>query len=356
MNTYEEVLERMQQAFSQKAGFQAEDASDIGIRLKVLAGEIYSALSQADYLKRQAFPQTAQEEFLDLHAQQRGIQRKEAAASSGTLIFTRQTPLAYDAPIPAGTVCSTGGTDGLRFVTSQQGVLSAGSLQVSIPARAEAGGRGSNTAANTVTVLVTPPPGIEGVGNPLPFTGGEDGETDEQLRARVVASWNTIPNGTNAAFYRDFVLGYEGVRSVSVIPRSSGTGTVTIYAAGSGQAPDESLLARIQEELQQMREINVDVTLLPCETVEVSLYAEITPQDGYSMEEVRADCQQALREYFLSLSIGQPVLLAAAGDALFHTPGVKNYAFKTQMCSDRFVAQSQLAVPGELGLAEKKEA
>ena len=356
MKSYDEVLLRMQQAFAQQAGFQAEDASDIGIRLKVLAGEIYSALSQVDFLKRQAFPQTAQEEWLNLHAQQRGIKRKEAVSSTGTLRFTRRTPLSYDAPIPPGTVCSTGGSQGLRFVTSQEGVLPAGSLEVLVPAQAETGGRSSNTAANTVHVWVTPPPGIEGVGNPLPFTGGEDGETDEQLRARITASWNIIPNGTNAAFYRDFALGFDGVRSVSVIPRSEGTGTVTIYAAGAGQAPDSSLLTRIEQELQQVREINVNVTLLPCETVEVNLYAEITPQEGYSIEEVRADCLAALREYFLSLSIGQPVLLAAAGDALFHTPGVKNYSFKTQMCADRFLTQSQLAVPGELGLAEKKEA
>ena len=96
MKSYEEVLLRMQQAFAQQAGFQAEDASDIGIRLKVLAGEIYSALSQVDFLKRQAFPQTAQEEWLNLHAQQRGIKRKEAVSSTGTLRFTRRTPLSYE--------------------------------------------------------------------------------------------------------------------------------------------------------------------------------------------------------------------------------------------------------------------
>ena len=58
MNTYDEILQRMQETFAQQAGFQADDASDIGIRLKVLAGEIYSACSQAEFLKRQAFPQT----------------------------------------------------------------------------------------------------------------------------------------------------------------------------------------------------------------------------------------------------------------------------------------------------------
>ncbi len=355
MNTYDEILQRMQETFAQQAGFQADDASDIGIRLKVLAGEIYSACSQAEFLKRQAFPQTAEGDFLDLHAQQRGISRKAAVPSSGQLSFTRSTPLSYDVSIPAGTVCSTGGVQGIRFATTQEAVLTAGQLQVSAPAQSEQGGREANTAAYTISVLITPPPGIEGVENPLPFTGGEDGETDGSLRDRIVQSWNTIPNGTNAAFYRDFVLGYEGIRSVSVIPRAQGIGTVEIYAAGAGAAPEEDLLEQIEGDLQQVREINVDVSLLPCQLVEVNLYANVTPEDGYQMEEVRAACTSALQEYFLSLSIGQPVLLAAAGDALFHTPGVKNYAFQTSLCSDRFLQSKQLAVPGEIGIVEKKE-
>ena len=345
----------MRETFSDKAGFSPDDASDIGIRLKVLAGEIYSACSQAEFLKRQAFPQTAEGDFLDLHAQQRGISRKPAIPSSGQLSFTRQTALSYDVPIPQGTVCSTGGVPGIRFVTTQDAVLSAGKLEISVEAQSEEGGRDANTAAHTICVLVTPPPGIEEVQNPLPFTGGEDGETDESLRGRVIQSWNIIPNGTNAAFYRDFVLQYEGIRSVSVVPRAQGIGTVDIYAAGAGAAPDEGLLAQIQEDLQQVREINVDVSLLPCELVKVNLYAKVTPEKGFQMEQVRSACTSALQDYFLSLSIGQPVLLAAAGDRLFHTPGVKNYAFQTSLCSDHFLQSYQLAIPGEIGIVEQEE-
>ncbi len=41
--TYESILSRMQDRFQELAGFPADDASDIGIRLKVLAGELFSA-------------------------------------------------------------------------------------------------------------------------------------------------------------------------------------------------------------------------------------------------------------------------------------------------------------------------
>ena len=42
METYEEILGRMQGTFEELAGYPADDASDIGIRLRVLAGEVSS--------------------------------------------------------------------------------------------------------------------------------------------------------------------------------------------------------------------------------------------------------------------------------------------------------------------------
>lgn len=50
--TYESILSRMQDRFQELAGFPADDASDIGIRLKVLAGELFSACTNLDWLKR----------------------------------------------------------------------------------------------------------------------------------------------------------------------------------------------------------------------------------------------------------------------------------------------------------------
>lgn len=70
------------------------------------------------------------------------------------------------------------------------------------------------------------------------------------------------------------------------------------------------------------------------------------------METVRADCEEALRAYFSALHIGEPVLLAAAGEALYHLPCVANYAFETTLCGDRAVTQKELAVPGALNIAQ----
>ena len=65
MESYNNILSRMQTSFKNLAGFDPDDASDIGIRLKVLAGEIFSLYSEFNYIKNQIFIQTSTGENLD---------------------------------------------------------------------------------------------------------------------------------------------------------------------------------------------------------------------------------------------------------------------------------------------------
>ena len=304
--TYESILSRMQGRFQELAGFPADDASDIGIRLKVLAGELFSACTNLDWLKRQVFPQTAQGIQLDYHAQQRGIQRKSAVRSQGTLEFSREAALLYDVTIPEGTVCAVSQEEGLRFVTTRKGILKAGDFSVSVPAASEEGGAQANAAAETIKVLVTPPPGVTAVTNRDAFTGGADGESDEELRERVLESCRNIPNGTNSAFYREFALQYEGVYSAAVSPRARGTGTVDVKA-------------------------------------------------GYDYSELKLLAEQALRDYMGGLSIGESVYMTRAAAVVYGVEGVEQCWPEPLLCHDVAVQSGQLAVAGTIGVSPKVE-
>ena len=81
---FEEIYAHMAAEYKTLAGVEPEDAADISIRLKVLAGELYTVLCAAESLKLNCFPQTAAGEALDLHAEERGLVRKDAAKSVGT--------------------------------------------------------------------------------------------------------------------------------------------------------------------------------------------------------------------------------------------------------------------------------
>ena len=68
MRTYEEILNSMKEKYENLTGSVVCEESDIGIRMRVLGGEIYSALQNAEWLKRQMFPDTAEGDYLEEHA------------------------------------------------------------------------------------------------------------------------------------------------------------------------------------------------------------------------------------------------------------------------------------------------
>ncbi len=348
MYRYDEILTRMTKKFQSLAGYYPDDASDIGIRMKVLAGEVYSVCSAVDWLKSQTFAQSAQGESLDLRAQERGITRKQPVAAQGTLVFARSTPLWYSAGIPLGTVCSAAGDNPVRYITTREAAIPQGELSVAVPAKAEQGGKSGNTEQGTVTVMVTPPSGIESVSNPSRFAGGEDAESDGELRSRLMLSYASISNGTNAAFYRECALKYDGVHSVGVIPRENGAGTVGLYLGGRGAVPSEETVSKIQEDISRLREVNVAVKVQAAQTVPVDVGLAVTPAEKIADSEAFKACGQAVRDYFSTLSVGEPVILSALGVVVFSTGKIKNYIFTDSNIKDRAINPNQLAVCGSV--------
>ena len=198
MKTVDEIFEEMLACFGEKTGVELEAGCDLAVRLYAAAAQVYALYVQADWVARQAFPQTAEGEYLDLHAQLRSLERKEATRAVGTLRFTAGEASENDRAIPLGTVCMTAGL--VRFETTQAAVLSAGATQVDVPAQAVQPGSAGNVSADAVVSMAVAPVGIQSCGNPSPFLGGSDGESDQELRARVMDTFQRLPNGANAAF------------------------------------------------------------------------------------------------------------------------------------------------------------
>ena len=344
METYEGILGRMQAKFEELAGYPADDASDIGIRLRVLAGEVYSLAAAMDWLERQTFAQTAQGEALDLRAAERGIARRGAAAASGTLTFARAKPLWYKAAIEKGTVCAVPGEGGARYVTTEAASLPAGSTEVTVPAAAERPGRAGTAAAGAVTSLITVPPGLETVRNNTAFTGGADAESDEDLRLRLLQSYKELSNGTNAAFYREQAMRDEGVFSVGVAPKENGPGTVSVYLGGRGAAADGGTVQRVRALIEELREINVEVTVAAARAVAHPVTVKIAPRAGYSLAAASAAAEAAVRTYYAGLSVGEPARAAALNAKIFGTGAMENCTLMGNAAGDRYVQPDELAV------------
>ena len=320
--------------------------------MRVLAEEIYSVSAAVDWLKRQTFVQTASGQQLEYRAQERGLKRKESVAAHGTLTFSRESTIWFDLPIAAGTICSTAGESPVRYVTTEDAVLKANTLSVEVPARAEEGGSAGNTEAGTVTVLVTEPIGIQNVTNSAAFVGGEDRESDDALRSRLLQSSNAPSNGANTAFYRDYALSFDGVDSVCVVPRANGVGTVAVYLGGRGCAPSDAIVSQISQELNTIREIGMQVTVAAAETVSFSVTVSVTAKAGLDSQEIQTACEKSVQNYFLSLGVSQQVVPAALNAALFSTGMIRDCALNM---STTAIAQNQMPICGDVTIEVKQE-
>ncbi len=351
METVETILERMRAAYEESAGFPADEAADIGIRLRVLAGEVFSLWNALEWLKREAFPSTASGAQLDAHAMERGISRKEALPARGVLAFSRAEALDTDLAIPAGTVCAAQG-GGVSFVTVEDAVLAAGTLSATAAAEAAVGGAGTNAAAGKVTVLVSAPAGVEAVTNPAAFTGGADAEDDEALRRRLLESYAHVSNGTNAESYRQAALRCGGVASAAVKPRANGAGTVAVYLGGQGETAAAAAVQAVKDQLEALREINVDVSVAAATEVEIPVSVYVKPREPHTFEAAKSAVQEAVAAFFRRMAVGEPFYTARLGCELLATGMVDNYSFEDTVTSDEEMEISELAVAGTVTVEE----
>ena len=244
--------------------------------------------------------------------------------------------------------------DQVRFQTTAEAVLEAGQLSVDAPAEALEPGRSGNAAAGTIRILTACPVGITGCTNPAPFTGGSDQEDDKSLRSRILESYQRLPNGANAAWYEQTAMGHSGVAAARAVGRARGIGTVDVYIATEAGLPGAELLQEVQADLQERREIAVDVQAKAPAAAEIGVSAELAVREGADFSAVKAAAEQALAGFFSGRRLGKAVLLAELGDLLYHVEGVENYRLLSP-AADLAADDARLPVLGTVTITEMED-
>ena len=353
MKEWTEIYEQMRGTFAQRAGFVPSEGCDSAVRLYALAAELQSLLMQADWVLDQSFPQTAQGMYLDYHAETRGITRAAAEKAVATLRFAAADKVTAACPIEKGTVCMT--AEGVRFETTEDAAIAVGSQWVDVPAQAVEAGAGGNVIAGTVTLLSAMPVGVVQCTNPTAFSGGCDAESDEALRGRVLASYQRLPNGANAAYYEQEAMRYPGVAAAKAVGRARGIGTVNVVIATHAGVPDAALLAAVETDLQKKREIAVDVKVLAPAVETVAVTAALKAAPGYTFAEVKAGAQSALEALFTGGLLGKSVTTARLLTLLCGVEGVENVHL-TAPAADVAVGSTELPMLGTVTISELTEA
>lgn len=323
MKEISELYEGMLETFEEKTGFAMEDTADLAVRLYAAAAEIQALYIYADWALTQSFPQSAAGKYLDYHGQLRGITRKSEHKAGGILRFKIDSARAEPLRVPAGTVCTTAGL--VRFVTTEDALIRAGALYADAAAEAEIVGTAGNVPAERITNMTRAPVGVTGVTNPAAFAGGSGEEDDESLRERILDSFIRLPNGANAAFYELRALSHPGVEAVRVIPRHQGIGTVGVVVSGAGGVPEQALLQEIQDDLDSVREIAVDVTVMAPELERMDLAVRILPKPGKSFDSAQAAVRTALTAWFDGGLLGKPVYRTQLGRVILDTGVAETY-------------------------------
>ena len=325
MITLEDIYQGLAAEFQARTGKTAGSSSELAVRFYAVAAQIYSLYVQGEWTRRQCFPQTALGENLDKHAQLRGITRRQAVRATGTVRFYVSQPQETGTEIPEGTVCMTAA--GVRFLTTRAVEVDAGKMYADAPVIADETGSAGNVGANAIVFMALPPMRIVACANPEPLTNGADEEGDDELRVRVLATYQRLANGANNAFYRQAAMSFNEVAAVTVLPKYKGVGTVGVVPAARGGMPGQELLEEMQAYFDRVREIACEVQVMPPAEHKVELELTLWVKEDRDFDTVADAVRRTLTDWFNGERLGQPLLRAQLISLVFGVDGVANCEF-----------------------------
>lgn len=254
------------------------------------------------------FPQWATGRWLNLHAGNIGMRRREAIKAKGEATFTGIA----SSYIPEGTIVSTmaeGEESPKRYKTTERGQLDdEGSATVKIEALEP--GQESNAAVGRITYIENPPRGIETVTNQEEVSGGFDEEDDETLRTRLLERMQSDDKSYtgNINDYIRWAQSVPGVGQVIVTPLANGPGTVGIQILNAENKPASAdLIAAVNKLInspdnpeERLAPIGAEVTVTTPEIMAITIAATITLTAGTTIDDIAPRLRASINNYLLT--------------------------------------------------------
>lgn len=299
--------------------------------------DLYSLVIE---VAKQGFVAHATGGWLDLNAENVGLERKQAQIAQGMVTFKRNANVKGNIKIPKGVIVKTPtGPDGteLRFFVTQETIMQDIDSECLVPVTAEHPGSVYSVGAGYITQLVSSVNGISEITNGESWLTqeGADTESDADLRARCVLRWHELSQGSTKYAYQSWALSVEGVREAYILDQHPrGQGTVDIVIVGTGGTPSETLINEVQSVITDKRPVCSDALVRAPVSIPINIDVEvfIHPSEG-NEETVKADCEAALDALFVKndryptirpFGIGEDVTMARVIHALMGLDNVYN--------------------------------
>jgi baseplate J-like protein len=229
----------------------------------------------------------------------------------------------------------------LRFGDDVQGRLPAAGGEFVADYRLAAGRRG-NVGAGAIARVVTSLSGIAAVRNPLPASGGSDGEPLERVRQFAPQAFRVQERAVTEADYAAAAERHPEVQKAAATFRWTGswyTVFVTIDRKGGLPIATGGFAQTIREHIEQFRLAGYDLEIGDPVFVPLDLALLVCVAPGYFRSDVKARLLAALgrrelpsgqRGFFHpdQFTFGQPVYLSRVYQAAMAVPGVASVEVK----------------------------
>lgn len=225
------------------------------------------------------------------------VQRTPATEAQGSVSFTR-TSGGAGGTIPAGTTIATEfDSDGntVEFVTDSAIIVGAGANgPFAVNCTAVLTGPEGNVAAAEVTRIVdTLFDTTFSVTNAAVFAGGNDEESDEDLRERARSFYTTLRRGTLAAL--EYGALQVATVAVATATENLSTGEVTVRVADSDGNSSAQMVSDVTAELENWRCAGTPVTVVGGLQILVDIAITLdNVVDGFDIAEAESDIVDAV--------------------------------------------------------------
>lgn len=329
--TYENILNAMLDLIPDT--YDKRDTAPIPTALSPAAYALEGFYYNLDRVQKQAFISTATGEALDLLGVIAGLTRYPASAAVRLGIF--------NIDVAIGSRFSTiNGENSINFT-----VTAATDTPLQYQLTAETAGSIGNDYTGDILPITTIP-GLTTAEITDILIAGEDEETDDEFRARIIEVLNAPAFGGNIESYRQNILDIEGVGAVQVYPTWNGGGTVKCSIVDGTYSPASgTLVDTVQEIIDPVTQgqglglapIGAIVTIVAPTAVTVDVSARIVLQSGYTIEQVQAGIEAAISSYITqtasewgtqlgttTVQYSANIYLAKVTAAIVGIPGVAN--------------------------------
>lgn len=322
--TFDDIINEMKNAYFTSKGEKLDENSETAKKFEAVASELYAISCYGDFILKQAFVQSASGEYLDAHAQLRGVTRKTASTASGTLTFYLLEPSETNIVIPKGVVCSVSKKPYLQYATDEEVSIKAGELSVSVNASAVSPGEEFNVLSGEITVMVNAPAGIYGVINDGDFKGGCDNERDSSLRRRIIEHYCYSPNGINCKSVANVVMDLDFVLDCSIPPCETPGEIVVVVKTKSGELNVREY-ASIQACVGIAELVNFNINVILAQNEDFSMTVEAKVRSGFSKTDIQSQIEICVKEICSALKIGEYLSLNTVSKQLVKIEGISEF-------------------------------